>query len=747
MMKKLRYLMATVLMLSMVFSVAACGGENAPVTPPPDENPTEYTATFMDRGTVVHTFKGKTGDVIVGPAETPVINSRYEFKGWGDFVAGDKFYSSDVTYNAVWHEQFGTDRVFTATKLRTTSAITLDGEKDDAYADAEPVSVDTVLMGGGDDYKTSAEVSMIWDDDYLYFFIDVTDSTPFVWKEGENILANDSVELFVDTLHNESLATDEWKAKLDAVWGDSASYRTENAAKGQCEGGYRIGAGVQFPQGTDRYNAAKGSEFTDEWMSNGNRADNETVGTTKLKEDNSGYTAEYKIKMLNSETKPTVGSTIGVGIKIYDRTDAEAAPAQVALESIFAGAYGPKKLSNVRLAANVNDYAGDVVNVSKVRDLTQISVDNVKDAAYVDSVPNRDYKTKDYGNMQMTTVGGAAINALWGNNQDGTGLFVHVAVADDATVDETDCVKIESVPVDPQDTSFDPLFAAVELKRAEGASSDSGYQAERFIPIADLATDSFFVIKITYTDGQAEPVSAEYGLKMKNDFNFSEARVRHTATQLRTGAVIAVDGEKDDAYADAVEIDISHKIRNAEASAKAYVLWDRTYLYVFVTVADAEIRTKPGGDPWECDYVEVCLDTWNNFPSSFAGGDYRGGLMAEGQYKVEPGGWSGAEWNMWMGDWAIKNNEFFAATARTEGGYTAEFKINYIGTEGEGYIHSMDESKRLGLEFGFRIIVNDFKVSIHDNNDKVTTNGIVAGHTNPGSYDKIVLAANPQNAA
>ncbi len=186
----------------------------------------------------------------------------------------------------------------------------------------------------------------------------------------------------------------------------------------------------------------------------------------------------------------------------------------------------------------------------------------------------------------------------------------------------------------------------------------------------------------------------------------------------KTTATIDIDGVLDDAYLEATPIEIAVKADQGgtvDATGFAYIIWDASYLYVYVTVNDTNVVSYTSGDRWLSDSVELVLDTWNkpsgktqNYGDSYRGGDYQG----EGQFRINPGESSVASGLHWMFD--DGNVEKKGASRIIEGeGYTAEYKISWASFG----------SATAGKQVAFAILIND---GVAGNRSGVTA--IEAGH-------------------
>lgn len=210
----------------------------------------------------------------------------------------------------------------------------------------------------------------------------------------------------------------------------------------------------------------------------------------------------------------------------------------------------------------------------------------------------------------------------------------------------------------------------------------------------------------------------------------------------RTNEVIGTaDGVKDAAYNAANEITINHvswENENASpATAKMNLLWDTSYLYVFVEVIDDSFYEYQEGTLLEHrDALELIIDLYHNkdYTGGY-GGDYRGDKMCEGMYKIAAGVGQatvdqtvqGAFW--WLYD-DQKNNGSYAS-ARTETGYTVEYKIA-LGKDALEYMVS-------GREIGIGVKIYDKHADDKDGSVTVLEPKNDGQHTSPANLSSVKL--------
>ena len=655
------------------------------------ETPKTYTITFKNGDEVVKTQTGKTGEFVEIPEAPQSSDPRIRFVGWQGVDAADaeagrvEIFAENQTFSAIWYEQFGTDTTFTATKVRSTDTITVDGELDAAYSDAVSIPVTTVSAGETD---TTATAYLMWDDQSYYIFVDVKDDTVIgrdaaysgeQWTEH-----NDAVEIWMDILHDDSS-----HGPGGYSGGFGGAYRGEPGP--MCEAQFKINPGAQYPKENNvRYGAD--SEFGfDGWWSNEAKNDGVTVGTTKITE--TGYTVEYKINtniaQIPEELRPAIGQEIGIGIKVYDKTvadeaDAEKnnpAPNQVTMENIAGYMSGPKKLSNVRLVANASD-TNTLINVKQVRDCYAVTVDGTEDMLYKDALES--------------TFGTSKVKMLW----DASNVYVIATLGED-----TNSLK------------FETAAGTVELTPDDGMTQE-------FTLAGTYQLNENVNLKVTYQDAEDAAVTTEYLLKMQmNDSNIAGSpRKMYEAKKLAEGESITVDGQREAAYGTEATV-IIDKIAQIDegksaptTTGKAWITWDDEALYVFVEVTDSNVSTTQIGDAWQNDSVELWLDTCQQLPTSTAGwGDanrplplYRG----EGGFRVLAGK-IGADTGMhWLFDDARTRGT--TASVITDTGYTVEYAIPWAEKLDEwdngfgDYIPSLGgPGEKVGQVINFIININD----------------------------------------
>ena len=669
-----------------------------PILPDDETSDTQtYTITFLSKGqTIYQVSDAKTGDYIDIPVLPADDDPRIVCSGWvgmsdDEFQSGKvRVYQSDMTYQAIWKERFGTEQEFEATRIKAGNYIVVDGIKDDAYADAMPIAINQVSSG---DTNVSATAYVMWDSHNIYALFEVVDSTYQPYEADAFVNSVDSMEFYLDLLHNDSLC------EFDYVDGWGGVYRGDVGP--MCEGLFRIASGVSY-NSNNRYGA--GSDFMFEgWLSNAAKESGNTVGTTYRTAN--GYNVEYLIDCTNAyvpeELRPHEGAEIGIGINIFDSKSSsdprnKKAANAVSLESInIEMNSGPKKLSNFKLVKNDNDEK-NIIEVVEARSGYSISQElSTKELAFKDA--------------PEIIIGDSAIQLLW----DGQGLYAYATLGNG-----TKSICLES------DLSSMPITLTESSKAI--FSSDA------------LSVNSVTALSITITDQLDISDTIEFMLEcISNVNNVNPERKQFTAKHLASEESITIDGEKDAGYELCQEIDISYRslIENdsLNATGKAYAKWDESYLYLFVDVTDDDVdATTLSNEPWLNDSMELWLSTCRTLPSLSTGwGDANRpypSYCGEGGFRVRAGSSdiSGMHWM--FDDGSVTKN---VASKVTDHGYTVEYQIGWASYQNEIQVNDIID---------MTLNINDGEANVR----KGITSTNAMGHETylkPGYLDHLMLVA------
>lgn len=646
--------------LSAVLCLGAACGETIPPdggeTIPPDGGGTQteetYAITFTDRGEVVASYEGKRGDKVTVPGAPDRADMRYTFTGWEGLSedATEVTVYGNATYDANWYEMFGSNTTFAAMQRDPITKVTVDGKDDESAWDA---SAEFALDANGSYAK------LLWDEDGIYIFADV---------KKENATSEDSLNVTIDLLHSEALASDTWDG---LGWG--GGYRGEPGP--MVEGGYTIAAGTTSADAVSR---------TWEWFSNSGYEGSNVYSVIS----ETGYTVEFKIATTDNnigEYKPHEGQSIGLSIKTSDSASA--------LESFEGYAnHGPKSLSNVTLEPNEGATVNTTWGITEIRENFDVKVDGEEDNVYRDATSFGDLETDGY-----------TVKSLWTNGK----IYLLAELAEG-----TNSLEIS-------------VFEQTAIFTA------SGEQALEASDIA-LEEISYFTVKVNGNMLVGSDDNIGLVTLRSNSMNFGrkmyEAKqLAAGATITIDGDLDATYGAK---VGDINTISLTEN-GTPEATGEFYIRWDDEYLYVFVEVFDRDVSTEQRGDYYNNDSVEFWLDTCQQWQGGQGwGGDNRplGLYRGEGGFRVlanKIGGDSGQHWL-----WDDESTRPTTASKLTATGYTVEYKIpwasksnnddwcdgfaNYIPSTG---VNTWDyDNNRLGSPSAKLNEVINFMININDDN-------------------------------
>lgn len=155
---------------------------------------------------------------------------------------------------------------------------------------------------------------------------------------------------------------------------------------------------------------------------------------------------------------------------------------------------------------------------------------------------------------------------------------------------------------------------------------------------------------------------------------------------------ITIDGEIDDAWADADTIDVNtYSMGSDGATGVSRMMWDENYLYVLTEVTDKLLSNK-SANAYEQDTVEVFFDENNHKSNSYEADDIQARVNFENDKTVTDG---------------RSTDSFISAAKKTDNGYLVEIAIPYtLSAFSAGQIVGFDvqvnddgtgEGKRTGI--------------------------------------------------
>ena len=616
------------LLLASLFLISCSNSETSTSTSTSSSSPSlddeTYTIEFVANGEVVKKVENaKYGDYI----DIPEVSSplpRHILAGWDGISKAEQetgkvmVYQTDATYVASFKERFGTENVFDIPRIKSTESIAIDGTKDSAYNDVAPIQINDLSEG---ETSVSANAYFLWDESNLYALIEVEDSSIVDYSSSINKLNSvDSLELFLDLLHDDYLAVDGYTEG----WGQK--YRGEPGP--MCEGQFAIARGVSFPKNNKR--CGGGSEFRFEgWLSFAANESGTTLATTK--QTLNGYNVEYRIDCTNQyvpvELRPHLDQEIGIGINIFDNEVISSLNGVISLEEINRSMeISPKRLSRFHLVSNPGE-PEIIFTAKEVRDNFDVT----------------DEFTYKEANSQA--IGKNEVKLLW--NEDGIHLFANL----DNSTNEI-AIKDKGISI-----------------------TNSGHY---LIPEDDINVNDYVSLTfINKTTSNTEEIETLIHC-IANAGNLEPARKMFKAN--KANGSISIDGIKDEEYLDSPKIDVNvvslSESTTPAASAEAYVKWDDSYLYVFVDVSDLDVNKSISSAPHENDSVELWISTCQNFPTDttpWGEGGRPANYCGEGLFRAAAGNVSELTGFHWMFDKVERE----VTSAITSYGYTVEYKIGF----------------------------------------------------------------------
>jgi len=217
------------------------------------------------RKDVPSTDDGKYTVVINVPVDTVEANAVVGF----DIVVTDNddvFAFNDNTMSQETSSQYYAEGMLKPFVFIPRGTITVDGEYDDAWKEA----ISVTLGNKTDSPEASATVHLLWDEEYLYAYAEVTDAD--LNKDSEQVHEQDSFEIFIDETNSKA-----------AEYNDATKQ-------------YRI-------------------NYANEHSFNGEKCVEENE-TTFAKTTDTGYIVEGAFKW--TEIKPEAGAYIGIELQIND---------------------------------------------------------------------------------------------------------------------------------------------------------------------------------------------------------------------------------------------------------------------------------------------------------------------------------------------------------------------------------------------------------------------------------------------
>ena len=180
-------------------------------------------------------------------------------------------------------------------------------------------------------------------------------------------------------------------------------------------------------------------------------------------------------------------------------------------------------------------------------------------------------------------------------------------------------------------------------------------------------------------DGRYQAKLAYWAFVDSSKLDFNVKALERPSMEVKKGT-ITVDGEIDDAWADAKDVPLSI-VLGAKCEGSAKLLWDSDNLYVIFTVKDS-VLNKDNENAWEQDSIEVFIDENNAKAGGYEPDDK--------QYRI-----SYENFLSFNGDKCLEEN-MKSAVKLTDDGYIIEASFKWT-----------DITPEVGTAVGLELQVND----------------------------------------
>ena len=205
----------------------------------------------------------------------------------------------------------------------------------------------------------------------------------------------------------------------------------------------------------------------------------------------------------------------------------------------------------------------------------------------------------------------ASFKVLW--NQDKVKFLVTVY---DSTSNENDSIKIY---FDKYNSKTEGIKTkSVEVKRDTEHEVDGGYEAAIEFELEGAKANQIVGFDIVVNNDGKELAFNDTKMTQANSSKYYAEGLLKPFMFIPKGT-ITVDGELDDAWSKAIEVELGNRNGAPEATVTVKVLWDEEYLYTFATVTDA-VLNKNSDQVHEQDSFEVFIDENNSKASEYNAG-------------------------------------------------------------------------------------------------------------------------------
>ncbi len=288
----------------------------------------------------------------------------------------------------------------------------------------------------------------------------------------------------------------------------------------------------------------------------------------------------------------------------------------------------------------------------------------------------------DYEGVTETVYGDedtkVKFQPIW--NEKGLGIRIQV---EDKQADDDDSVTVYA-GIKAEDKGMEDIQTST-VSRADGTSSDKGYEATVFFDQKNLEAFEEIAFDIRVNDGGK---LLSWNDTNNNQDNSNESYGNLVLKPFATiyKGTVNVDGVEEGEWEKAQELELTvvgTENGQPEASARAKALWDEHALYVLVKVTDPNLDVS-GSEVHTKDSVEVFVDENNDKAESYQTDDK--------QYRVNCENVHSFNGSM------CKEDYITSETVKTEDGYMVEMAIEWSEVQVQP-----------DMLIGFEVQVNDCK--------------------------------------
>lgn len=264
------------------------------------------------------------------------------------------------------------------------------------------------------------------------------------------------------------------------------------------------------------------------------------------------------------------------------------------------------------------------------------------------------------GDKYSFSAGGvsADIIPMWDEN----GLLVQVEVKDSSRDGERDYVTVYLDEENRGEEGITPVTA--KMNRMEASSNSSSYKAVLRLPLSEIKIGKQLLLDVVVHNGDEVVCFNDiWGEQEKSSRNYASATLQPALTVIPQGTAV-VDGEMEEIWNTAATLWLNVGVGNAEAAAKAKLLWDKEKLYLYAVVKDGDVSAA-GKEAYEKDSLEIYIDEEHDRSPKYGKDDKRYRISCENEVTC-------------LGEKA-KEKDVQSFVKKTEDGYVIEASIAWSG--------------------------------------------------------------------